>query len=976
MKLRLTFQSDRQDIAGRQRPPHQYIAMNHCQAPLSPLDHTALLRLIAKCSPGEAERDDFAHWLLHHCHHELGLVTEIYHYHPERHRYLPGPGVQGTLLPQGLDAGELPKMRAAQKDRTLLLLPLGHGQPPAALLAIAAAEGKLLPPDLDEDLALAALATTIAARLETIAAQAELSRARRQAAREKSLRQALYDINETAHSAVSEQDLYQGLHRIVARLINAANFVIALREERDGAHYLRFVYYCDEFDSALQGTEMRITPSTPLSMSAYLMQSGQPLLLQPEDHDRYCNENNIKPLGRRAYSLIGVPFLGEHLTGVVITQTYREARYNEEDLELLAYVARHIGDALSRKKALDEMRETNEIFSLFLRYSPVHVYIKEVSDTGSRLLRVSRAYAASLDHSAPERLIGKSMEELFPPDFATKTVADDRQVVGSGVLLQTEEQLHGKTYSTIKFPISQGGKTLLAGYSIDITERRQMVGTLQENERRYRILFEKSPLAMVSFDSSGTIIDCNEKFVEMMGSNRDKLIGFHSAGKSSPKMRQTIAKALAGEVAYYEDAYVSITGGKSSFLRGFFSPVSPGRTPTEVIAILEDITERRKDEEERQKIEKLSSLGVLAGGIAHDFNNILTGIMGNVSFVMALLNAEHPGQGPLTEATKAAKKAGELAGQLLTFAKGGEPDKKVVQLTELLHDAISLSLGGAKVRPAITLAPDLSAIRADKAQLMQVLNNLIINACQAMPQGGVLSIIGRNEEETEGNPLGLTAGHYVRLEFHDQGCGIAKEHLTKIFDPYYSTKAGGTGLGLAAAYSIVKRHQGQIEVRSQEGYGSSFIIHLPAAVEAEPAPSGVSKPCLTSGDGHILVMDDDRMIRDLAMAMLRHLGYTVVSCTDGEEAVALYEEAMRQGNPFQAVILDLTIPGGQGGKETAEQLLAIDPSAWLIVSSGYSNDPIMADYQAFGFRGAIAKPYTMGEFQAVLNCRPPGLSAP
>jgi PAS domain S-box-containing protein len=946
--------------------------MNHCQAPHSPLDHAAVLRLIDSCCrPGETEAIDFERRLHHHFDTELGLIAEVYHYQPERHRYLPGPGVQGTMLPQGLDAGELPQLRAAQNDRTLLLLPLGHGRPPKALLAISGAEGKLLPPDLGADPALAALTSAISIRLDAQVAQAELCQARLQAAREESLRQALYEINETAHDAANEQDLYEKLHRIVARLINAANFLIALRVERDGTSYVRFAYYCDEFDSALQGTEVRIEPTTPLSISAYLMQSGLPLLLQPEDYDRFCRENNLKPLGQRAFSLIGVPFRGENLTGVVIVQTYRQARYNEQDRELLAYVARHIGDALSRKKVLDEMRETNEIFSLFLRYSPVHVYIKEVSDTGSKLLRVSRAYAASLNNSTPEKLIGKSMEELFPPDFAATTSADDRRVVGGGTPLQTEEHLDGRTYSTIKFPISQGGKTLLAGYSIDITERRQMVETLQENERRYRILFEKSPLAMVSFDSSGTIIDCNEKFVEMMGSSRDKLIGFHSAGRSSPQMRQTIARALAGEVAYYEDAYVSITGGKSSFLRGFFSPVSPGRTPTDVIAILEDITERRKDEEERQKIEKLSSLGVLAGGIAHDFNNILTGIMGNVSFVQALLNDAHPGQEPLTEATKAARKAGELAGQLLTFAKGGEPDKKVVRLPELLHDAVSLSLGGARVRPAITLDPDLSAIRADKAQLMQVLNNLIINACQAMPKGGVLSIIGRNEQEAEGNSLGLAAGHYVRLEFHDQGCGIAKEHLVKIFDPYYSTKAGGTGLGLAAAYSIVKRHHGRIEVRSQEGHGTSFIIHLPAVVENEAVRTEISQSPLTSDSGHILVMDDDRMIRDLAMAMLRHLGYTVVSCADGEEAVALYQEAMRQGNPYRAVILDLTIPGGLGGKETAEQLLAIDPTAWLIVSSGYSNDPIMADYRAFGFCGAIAKPYTMEEFQAVLNCRTP-----
>ena len=814
------------------------------------IDPGTLFKLIADCcqlpactaNPGEF--DDQLSSLVHSA---LGLLGEVYHYHRDLQTYLPHrPGLPrsapGLILPDGLKAEELPEATRHGEASARILLPLDQSTRPAALLAVATRDGSPLPPGLKAGLT--SLAAAIGSCMER---QEELARARHQTKKAEVLGQALFDINELAHHASNEQQLYQGLHHIVARLLNATNFFIALGEERGGEQFFRFVYYCDEFDSDLQGTAVRIDPEAPLSMTAYLMQSRQPKLLLPEDYDRFCRENNVNPIGKRAYSLVGAPFFGDHLTGVVLVQTYHQERYTEGDKDLLAYVARHIGEALGRKKALDEMRES---------------------------------------------------------------------------------------------------------------------------ERRYRILFEKSPLAMVSLDSTGTIIDCNEKFVEMMGSSRAKLIGFHSAAKSSPKMRQTIAQALAGEIAYYEDTYVSITGGKTSFLRGFFSPVTPGRTPTDIIAILEDITERKKDEEERQKIEKLSSLGVLAGGIAHDFNNILTGIMGNISFVRALLNQDHQGHGPLEEAIKATRKASELAQQLLTFAKGGEPEKKVVQLSRLLHDAIALSLGGSTVRPAISLSPKLHAIRADQGQLGQVINNLIINACQAMPKGGVLSIIGKNEHLAEGNHLALPAGNYVRLEFHDQGCGIAMAHLSKIFDPYFSTKSGGTGLGLAAAYSIIKRHLGHIEVHSQEGLGSSFILHLPAAIEAEAAPPRHASPRPTTG-GRLLVMDDDRMIRDLATAMLGHLGYTVVSCGDGEAAITLYRQALAEGQPFLAVILDLTIPGGLGGKEAAEQLLAIDDQARLIVSSGYSNDPIMADHRAFGFSGAIAKPYTMEEFQTVLNSLPP-----
>ena len=781
------------------------------------------------------------------------------------------------------------------------------------------------------------------------------------------LQQALYEISEQAHSLSSEDDLYRALHAIINRFINARNFYIALHQERDGCQYIKFVYYYDEFDSYMQGLEFAVDPEAQHSMAGYLLQSGKPLLLVPEIFEEFCRDHNICPLGTKAYSLVGAPFYLEHLAGVVLVQSYHEYVYNERDRDLMAYVARHIGDALQRKKANDDIRNANDIFSLLLRYSPVHVYIKEVSKGESRIVKVSDNYAASLNKSMAD-LIGKNMAELFSPDFAEKTTRDDLEVIACEGPRQTEDHFDGRTYSTIKFPIPQSGKSLLAGYSIDITERKKMEEALRESEKSYRIIFEKSPLALVRLDSAGIIVDFNDRFVDMMGTTRENLLGFDTTRQIDPAMHETIKKALSGEIASYEGSYTPVTGGKTTFLRGLFNPVTPGHSPTDVIAALEDITELKKHEKEQQKIEKLESLGVLAGGIAHDFNNILTGIMGNLSFSRVLIDANHKAHNSLIQAEKATKRAAELAQQLLTFAKGGEPNKKVISLQRLISDAISFMLRGSNVRPIVDIPASLHAILADEGQICQVLNNLIINADQAMPGGGTLTITGKNEMLSELNPFNLTAGPYVRLDLHDIGCGIPADRLIKIFDPYYSTKVAGTGLGLATAYSIIQRHKGHIAVASTPGAGTTFTILLPSTKGTSLAEIPVVNEEIAKSPtgGSILVMDDEKMIRDIAAQMLSYLGYEVTTCADGQEAIALYQAAMQTPKNYAAVIMDLTIPGGLGGKDAAQQILAFDPTAHLIVSSGYSSDLVMANFREYGFSGAITKPYSMKEFRKVL----------
>lgn len=502
----------------------------------------------------------------------------------------------------------------------------------------------------------------------------------------------------------------------------------------------------------------------------------------------------------------------------------------------------------------------------------------------------------------------------------------------------------------------------------DVPERQRAEEALRDSERRYRIIFERSPLALISFDSEGTIVDFNDKFVEMMGSSREKLLGINTARQSSPKMREAIKKALAGETATFEDLYTSITAGRTAYLRAKFSPVVPGRSPTDVIATLEDITELKRHEAEQHKLEKLESLGVLAGGIAHDFNNVLTGIMANISFAKLLIEPCHAAGKPLEEAEKATKRAAEISQQLLTFARGGEPNKKVISFQHLILESASLMLRGSNVKAVLNVPESLHSLIADEGQISQVLNNLILNAAQSMPGGGTLTVTANNIALSAGNSLGLPAGSYVKAELRDQGCGISPENLKRIFDPYFSTKAAGTGLGLASAFSIIQRHNGNISVNSTNGAGTVFTLYLPSIdiSRAEHRQSASEK----SGKGQrgtVLVMEDEEMIRDIVATMLNHLGYKAKTCASGEEAVELYLKAVAAGDPFRAVIMDLTIPGGMGGKQAAEQILASFPKARLIVSSGYSNDPVMANFKEFGFCGAIAKPYNVREFEQVLN---------
>jgi PAS domain S-box-containing protein len=385
------------------------------------------------------------------------------------------------------------------------------------------------------------------------------------------------------------------------------------------------------------------------------------------------------------------------------------------------------------------------------------------------------------------------------------------------------------------------------------------------------------------------------------------------------------------------------------------------------VLVLRDITQQRKMEDELLKTQKLESVGILAGGIAHDFNNILTAILGNLSLIRMYSKPGEKIYERIESAEKATIRAQDLTQQLLTFSKGGAPIKQATDIQELVRDSVSFMLRGSKVRWQIDVKDNLKAVNADSGQISQVIQNLVLNAGQAMPAGGDIKISLRNFEHDGNQNLPLKAGSYIKIDIADTGIGIPQEYLLKIFDPFFTTKQTGSGLGLATSYSIIAKHQGHIDVVSSIGKGSCFSIYLPAlenGITALPAEAIDHEPF--KGNGKILLMDDEEMVLSTASEILKFFGYEVDLAHDGREALQKYTERLHTDNCYQLVIMDLTIPGGMGGQTAIKKLLQIDPQAKAIVASGYSSDPVMANYQKYGFIGCMRKPFRVDEVRRLL----------
>jgi signal transduction histidine kinase/CheY-like chemotaxis protein len=391
-------------------------------------------------------------------------------------------------------------------------------------------------------------------------------------------------------------------------------------------------------------------------------------------------------------------------------------------------------------------------------------------------------------------------------------------------------------------------------------------------------------------------------------------------------------------------------------------------------AVLDSMNERQKVEGELLKTQKLESIGVLAGGIAHDFNNMLTAVMGYITLARMQVAPDSKTAGFLGEAEKASTRAKELAQKLLTFSKGGEPIKRRAQISGVLKKAIDPILSDTRFRCDLICPDDLFLVEFDPSQIEEAFRNILINAKEAMPQGGCLHVKVENVFFGKESLVDQGRGHFVKISIKDEGAGIPSALLGKVFDPYFSTKPIGTqkgmGLGLSITHSIIKKHHGLITVESELGQGTTVDVYLPAADDHPEALARIPVPLrLTAGTpkGRILVMDDEEIIWDVAGQMLNHMGYETAFAINGDEAIQMYQEARQQNQAFDAVILDLTIKGGMGGRETIIKLMEVDPLVKAFVSSGYSDDPVVTGYKAYGFTGVIVKPYNIQELGQALD---------
>lgn len=649
---------------------------------------------------------------------------------------------------------------------------------------------------------------------------------------------------------------------------------------------------------------------------------------------------------------------------------------------LIPALERELRDAAERRdrartqEALADLQEKFQV--VFHEYLDVMLVI---AGDGT-ILHVNHAVQRTMGYD-DRQLIGQSFASLWPrkqrslADAVLASIRRDGSAFYSGPFCRLDGSNCPMDLQASKVPWSHGEAVIVT--LRDVTERQRADQRLRDEKEQLAVTLRSMGDGVITTDAAGLVVLLNGTAEQLTGWSQGEAKGRPlseilplTSGEETGIGEELLLEVLRTGDAITINRQVQIRNrtGRLYTLALKAAPITTSQGGySGVVAVFRDATVEQKIEEDLQKASKLESVALLAGGIAHDFNNILTAMLGHLALARA---TEMPTPQVLASIEKACLYATDLTRQLLSFARGNDPVRRRENVAEIIEESVRFALHGTKMRCCFDLAGDLWRAELDRGQINQVVNNLVINAAQASGEGGILHVgasnvvVGREERVAT-----LKTGDYVRISFRDHGSGISPEHLARIFDPYFTTKPTGSGLGLATSYSIIKKHGGLIRVESEAGEGTTFTIYLPVEPDANPSletpKANLEAPAepRRSG-GRVLFMDDEDILQELVAAMLEHLGYEVACAGHGQEAVRLYVESLGTPRSFDVVIVDLTVPGGMGGQETMRCLLEFDPGAKVVVSSGYSNDPIMAAYREHGFSGVIAKPYQMAELDKVL----------
>lgn len=647
-------------------------------------------------------------------------------------------------------------------------------------------------------------------------------------------------------------------------------------------------------------------------------------------------------------------------------------------LSLITFnIFRSIRSVIDRQKSYESnLRKLTKA----IEQSPASVVI---TDQSGNIEYVNQEFIRRTGYSH-EEVVGKNSRILKsgkqPYEFYVKlwsTIRDGYEWKGRLCNKTKSGKLFWEYESINAVKDNKGNIKNFVAVKIDETERVRAEKELLKSQKSLVEAQRVAHLGNWEWDIINNKLHWSEEIYNIFGVHRHNfqptyesfLEAVHPEDRDLVKM--SFNDTLFGNVPYNVDYRIVVSDGAERFIHEQAEVTfDKDRKPIQIIGVVHDITERKRLEEEILKAKKLESLGILAGGIAHDFNNLLAIVLGNANLVGMFLKSGNYDKINETNNNieKAAIRAKDLTVQLLTFAKGGAPVKKLSTIADIIKDLAEFFIKGSNVKCEFLIPDNLWSVEIDIGQISQVIDNMVVNADQAMPDGGIITIKAANITRNKSIKIAsLKPGNYVKLSIKDEGVGMSEKTMQRIFDPYFTTKQLGSGLGLAASYAIINKHGGFIEVESEIDIGSTFSIYLQASSKETDKKRDEAENAHLVASGNILIMDDDEQIREMAKQTLGFVGYNVMCTKDGDETLKLYKDAKQRNEPFNAVIMDLTIPGGMGGEVCIKKLLEVDPEVKAIVFSGYSNDPVLADFEKHGFKGVISKPFQIKEINELLQ---------